>query len=177
MPWNKMDRINAFYKSPIGIIEIIGNKTEIVAVDFVKIQKTAVKSSQNIPVTRKCIKQLDEYFSGKRKKFDLRFEFFGTDFQKKVWIELTKIPYGKTVSYKYIAEKIGNPKAYRAVGGAINKNKIVIIVPCHRVIGSNGRLIGFAGGLWRKKWLTSKEKIALINEINHKSKEGNEKTK
>ena len=92
-------------------------------------------------------KELDEYFSGKRKTFDLPLKLNGTEFQKKIWQELIKIPYGKTISYKELARKAGNEKACRAAGMANNKNKIMIVIPCHRVIGSNGKLTGYAGGL------------------------------
>ena len=101
---------------------------------------------------------MNEYFSGERKKFDLPLYFEGTEFQKSVWNELRKIPYGTTVSYKDIAEGINNEKAVRAVGNANNKNKIMIIVPCHRVIGKNGKLVGFAGGLDKKEFLLEHEK-------------------
>ena len=109
-------------------------------------------------VLDKALKQMNEYFSGERKKFDLPLYFEGTEFQKSVWNELRKIPYGTTVSYKDIAEGINNEKAVRAVGNANNKNKIMIIVPCHRVIGKNGKLVGFAGGLDKKEFLLEHEK-------------------
>ncbi len=98
-------------------------------------------------------KQLDEYFAGKRKTFDLRLNPKGTPFQKKVWAALCEIPYGKTASYKEIAQAVGNPDAARAVGMACNKNPIAIVIPCHRVVGSNGALTGYASGLDRKKQL------------------------
>ncbi len=100
-----------------------------------------------------CIKQLDEYFNCNRKNFSLKLYLVGTEFQKRVWNELLKIPFGKTVTYKDIAIGIRNHKAVRAVGNANNKNNISIIIPCHRVIGSDGKLVGYGGGLWRKKWL------------------------
>lgn len=103
------------------------------------------------------ILQLEEYFLGKRKIFDLPLEFNGTDFQKSVWRSLLEIPYGKSATYKDIAKMIGNEKAVRAVGGANNKNKIMIVVPCHRVIGSNGKLVGYAGGLEKKAFLLNLE--------------------
>lgn len=101
---------------------------------------------------------MDEYFSGKRKKFDVSIVLEGTEFRKKVWKELMNIPYGETCSYKDIAIKIGNPKACRAVGGANNKNKIPIIIPCHRVIGTGGKLVGYAGGLHIKELLLENER-------------------
>jgi methylated-DNA-[protein]-cysteine S-methyltransferase len=101
---------------------------------------------------------LDEYFKGKRQNFSLELQLEGTDFQKKVWEQLQKIPYGETASYKDVAVAIGNEKAVRAVGGANGMNNIAIIIPCHRVIGADGNLVGFGGGLWRKVWLLNHEK-------------------
>ena len=106
-----------------------------------------------------CKKQLKEYFNGKRKSFDLNIKFVkGTGFQLKVWNALKEIPYGEKVTYKYIAEKINNPKAVRAVGGANNKNPISIIIPCHRVIGVNGKMVGYAEGIDKKEFLLKLEK-------------------
>lgn len=101
--------------------------------------------------------QLDEYFAGRRKQFDLQLAPMGTDFQEKVWQELVKIPYGRTITYGELAKRIGNPKASRAVGLANGKNPISIIVPCHRVIGANGSLTGFGGGLEAKQYLLEHE--------------------
>lgn len=106
-----------------------------------------------------CYNQLLEYFNSKRKKFSLKFKLTGTEFQKKVWKALLKIPYGKTVSYKYIAEKINNPKAVRAVGLANKKNPLPIIIPCHRVIGKNGKLVGYSSGLDIKEKLLNLEML------------------
>jgi methylated-DNA-[protein]-cysteine S-methyltransferase len=103
--------------------------------------------------------QLDEYFEGKRKKFDLLLEPMGTDFQKKVWKHLVKVPFGKTASYLDVAMALGEMKATRAVGSANGRNPIVIIIPCHRVIGSNGSLTGYGGGMWRKEWLLKHEGV------------------
>lgn len=107
--------------------------------------------------------QLDEYFSGNRMQFDLKLNLQGTIFQKKVWNELIKIPYGEVCSYKDIAMKIGNEKASRAVGLANSKNPIAIIIPCHRVIGKNGKLVGYAGGLDAKKKLLEIESSFINN--------------
>jgi methylated-DNA-[protein]-cysteine S-methyltransferase len=107
----------------------------------------ATKLHSNDPYLFEVFIQLNEYFSGSRKKFDLPLDIDGTEFQKKVWNELKKIPYGKTKSYKYIAEKLGDVKAIRAVGKANGQNPVPILIPCHRVIGSNGKLTGYAGGL------------------------------
>lgn len=147
----------AYYNSEIGLIEVKGTEEAILSVNFVDDKS---RGSPDVPpCVKECVEQIDEYFNGKRKKFTIEIQLQGTDFQKKVWKQLMKIPYGKTVSYKDIAASIGNKKAVRAVGGANNKNKIAIIVPCHRVIGSDGDLVGFGGGLWRKEWLLRHEKV------------------
>lgn len=109
---------------------------------------------------RDCVKQLDEYFNKKRKIFDLPFDLSGTEFQLKVWNELLKIPYGAVCSYIDIAKRIGNKPAVRAVGSANGKNPISIIIPCHRVIGNDGSLVGYGGGIWRKKYLLELESEA-----------------
>ena len=139
-----------YFESPIGRIEISGDEKGISSVEFFEDRKNI---SRNTGHLKNCLKQLDEYFSGKRKSFSLKLNLKGTEFQKKVWKGLLKIPFGETVSYLDVAKGIGNEKAVRAVGNANNKNNISIIIPCHRVIGSNGKLIGYGGGLWRKKWL------------------------
>ena len=113
------------------------------------------------PLLINCIEQLIQYFNGQRRIFELPLNQSGTDFQQGVWSTLTQIPFGKTISYLELARKTGDTKATRAVANANGKNKIAIIIPCHRVIGSNKELIGYAGGLWRKKWLLEHEaKIA-----------------
>ena len=149
-----------YYKSPIGAIEISGTKEGIVSVNFVE---GRVRSDATIPrVITACRKQIDEYFRGKRKKFSLNLLLYGTDFQKSVWQQLLKVPHGKTASYGAIAKSIRSPNAFRAVGNANNKNPLAIVVPCHRIIGSNGNLIGYGGGLWRKLWLLEHEGL-LVN--------------
>jgi len=147
-------RIIVYFDSPLGLMEIESDEGNIVSVYFLKEKRYNEKSTPLLVETKK---QLREYFNGKRTVFDLPCKVEGTDFQKNVWKELTKIPYGKTCSYKDIAVGIGNEKASRVVGNANNKNKISIIIPCHRVIGSNGKLVGYEGGLWRKKWLLEHE--------------------
>ena len=144
-----------YYKSPIGLIEITASEEGITSLRFTKSKKRIQRQSKHLD---DCVKQLDEYFNCKRKTFSLKLNLDGTEFQKKVWNELLKIPFGKTVSYKDIAIGIRNRKAVRAVGNAKNKNNISIIIPCHRVIGSNGKLVGYGGGLWRKKWFIDFEK-------------------
>ena len=143
-----------YLKSNIGVICVEDNGEKLISV---RICENA-ESNNMSDLTQRAIHQLKEYFSGTRKSFDLPLEMNGTEFQKKVWNALLDIPYGETRSYKDIAEKIGNPKAVRAVGGANNKNKLMIIVPCHRVIGANGSLTGYAGGMEAKARLIELEK-------------------
>lgn len=151
-----MEIYKTYYDSPIGAIEITATESGILSLDFVD----EMKKFNDIPqILKDCLTELDEYFKGERKEFTINCELSGTDFQKKVWKALEEIPFGKTMSYKEIAEKIGNPKAVRAVGSANHNNKIAIIIPCHRVIGSSGKLTGYAGGLWRKEWLLNHEKL------------------
>ena len=146
-----------FYETEIGIIGIRENNKSITDIFFSK-----VDTNDNIEETdliKECFKQLKEYFEGNRMKFDLPLDARGTEFQKKVWNELLNIPYGETKSYNDIAVAIGNEKACRAIGMANNKNPIPIIIPCHRVIGSNGKLVGYAGGVNVKEKLLNIEKI------------------
>lgn len=149
------EKYYGYYKSPIGILEIISSDQAILSVLFVDKIKTVIEATE---IIKEAIRQLDEYFKGTRIDFNLEIELNGTEFQKKVWNGLLNIPYGKTVSYKELASEIGNVNASRAVGNANSKNLINIIVPCHRVIGSNNNLIGYAGGLNRKLWLIEHEK-------------------
>ena len=157
-----------YYQSPIGVLEIRSTGSAISDVLFVNSWKGAKINESELPFTKprspvikSCIKQLDEYFAGKRTEFSIHTSQVGTPFQQSVWIELCKIPYGRTISYMELSKRIGNVKAIRAVGTANGNNSICIIVPCHRVIGSNGELVGYGGDLWRKKWLLEHEgKIA-----------------
>jgi methylated-DNA-[protein]-cysteine S-methyltransferase len=152
-----MKKYRTFYNSKVGILEIESTEKAITKVHFS--DKKKIKSDPGIPpIIKKCLKQLDEYFEGKRKKFSLDLQLEGTEFQKKVWEQLMRIPFGETASYKDVAVAIGNEKAVRAVGGANGRNNIAIIIPCHRVIGADGDLVGFGGGLWRKTWLLDHEK-------------------
>lgn len=147
-----------YLDSPIGIIQITANEVGITGVDFVDVK--GVRNENELVL--ECKKQLEEYFNKKRKIFTVKLALSGTQFQNSVWQALQRIPYGNTVTYKDIALSIGEKKSYRAVGNANNKNKIAIIIPCHRVIGSNGKLIGYAGGLDKKTWLLNHE-IEAIN--------------
>lgn len=146
----------AYYKSPIGTIEVKGNSKEIHSIYFIEedISTTLEVTSGEI---KKCVQQLDEYFLGNRKEFELNLSPSGTEFQGKVWTELLKVPFGKTRSYLEQSKKLGDVKAIRAVASANGKNPISIIIPCHRIVGSDGSLTGYAGGVWRKKWLLEHE--------------------
>ncbi|MEG2291367.1 MAG: methylated-DNA--[protein]-cysteine S-methyltransferase [Romboutsia sp.] len=144
-----------YYESPIGILEISTTKEELISILYVDKKK---ENTQTNVILNEVVKQLDEYFNGYRKEFNIKFKIKGTEFQEKVWNSLIEIPYGETVSYKYIANRIGNEKAVRAVGNANGKNIINIVIPCHRVIGANKSLTGYGGGLDRKLWLLEHEK-------------------
>ena len=145
----------AYYRSEIGLLKIMGTEAGISYVGFVKEELDEYPETH--PCLKECVEQLDEYFNGNRKDFSIKLQPQGTKFQKCVWDQLIKIPYGETVSYKNIAEAVGNKKAVRAVGNANGKNDIVIIIPCHRVIGNNGKLVGYGSGLDRKQWLLDHE--------------------
>jgi methylated-DNA-[protein]-cysteine S-methyltransferase len=149
----------AYYKSPIGFIKIITTEKGISSLIFVddaegKEHRAGFNKSP-------YVLEIDEYFKGNREVFDLSLDLKGTDFQRKVWSELLKIPFGKTISYKELSIRLGDIKAIRAVAAANGANPVSIIVPCHRVIGSDGSLTGYAGGLWRKQWLLEHESSAL----------------
>jgi methylated-DNA-[protein]-cysteine S-methyltransferase len=142
----------ACYPSEIGPLEVVGNPKGILTITFVENELT-------LPACiKECLRQLDEYFKGKRQKFSVPLLLDGTDFQKAVWRQLQKIPFGQTASYGDVARAISSPQAFRAVGNANNKNRIPLIIPCHRVIGSNGKMVGFGSGIWRKEWLLDHEK-------------------
>lgn len=145
------------YQSPMGPI-LITIDTRLNSLIELKFVKTSLPNSKQPPLIKKITKQLDEYFSKKRTIFDIPIHYNGTPFQNKVWEELLKIPYGNTLSYGDIAKKLGKPLlTSRAIGTANSKNKIAIIIPCHRVIRSNGKLSGYAGGIDKKIWLLNHE--------------------
>ncbi|MCX6267208.1 MAG: methylated-DNA--[protein]-cysteine S-methyltransferase [Bacteroidetes bacterium] len=152
----------AFLKTPIGHLEVTGTENGIRTLYFLEFR---VKP-QPVPVClRACIRQLEEYFHGTRLTFDLKLDMQGSPFQLKVWNELLHVPYGSTISYSELAKRTGNVKAFRAVGGANGNNPVSIIVPCHRIIGSNGRLVGYRGGLKRKKWLLEHEHAFIQRDL------------
>lgn len=145
----------AVIDSPVGKMKLVADAVGLTSIQFLDSEEIL---SEEIPnALEEVVKQLEEYFDGKRRDFNLRLSPQGTDFQKRVWRELEKIPFGKTVSYKHIATRLGDPKVIRAAASANGKNPIPIIIPCHRVIGSDGSLTGYAGGLYRKKWLLEHE--------------------
>ena len=148
--------------SPVGVLKLVANDISLIAVLWENETPNRVRLAELIenkqhPILLETQKQLSEYFEGQRKIFDLPLNFEGTEFQQKVWQALLTIPFGETRSYKDIAEQIGNVKAVRAVGAANGKNPISIIAPCHRVVGANGKLVGFAGGLENKDVLLKLE--------------------
>jgi methylated-DNA-[protein]-cysteine S-methyltransferase len=150
-----------YYKFEIGYLKLSYTDLSIVGLVRAKENQILTNSNYSNSLLKKAIKQLDEYFSGQRIEFDLPLQFSGTEFQKEVWKALINIPYGETRSYKDIAIEIGNPKACRAVGGANNKNPIILICPCHRVIGASGKLVGYGGGMDMKEYLLNLEKSYL----------------
>ncbi|MEW7289327.1 methylated-DNA--[protein]-cysteine S-methyltransferase [Aquimarina sp. 2304DJ70-9] len=146
----------AYLETPLGIATISGDENGITSVSVTQ-ESTNEPSKEIHPYLQETITQLKEYFDGQRTVFDLKLNPSGTEFQKKVWEELLKIPFGKTATYLDMAKRLGDPKCIRAAASANGKNPLWIIVPCHRVIGSDGSLTGYAGGLWRKKWLLDHE--------------------
>ena len=144
----------AYFETPIGLAEIKGDENGLASISVLNEKKP----EGIIPeVLEDAVYQFQEYFEGKRQNFTLKLNPEGTDFQKKVWEKLKTIPFGKTVSYLELSKQLGDVKAIRAVAAANGKNPLWIVVPCHRVIGSNGDLVGYAGGLSRKKWLLEHE--------------------
>lgn len=163
-PKNKSQEIaTCFYSSPVGKLKISATSNGICEIGFHSSPRPAGERAREAgvrgnPYFKICIRQLDEYFSHKRKTFDFPLDVHGTEFQMKVWRALQKIPHGHTLSYGDVARQIKNPQAMRAVGLANNKNKIAIVIPCHRVIGKDGSLTGYAGGMGKKQWLLNHEK-------------------
>ncbi len=153
-----MQEVKHIIDSPLGKIAIYANDDSVTAVSFVKKEEyPAEDENADHPLITQCVLQLNEYFQGKRKVFDLPLQQKGSAFQQTVWQQLLKIEYGKTMSYLELSKRVGDVKAIRAVGTTNGKNQVAIIVPCHRVIGSDGSLTGYAGELWRKKWLLEHE--------------------
>jgi len=145
----------AFYKSPFGLLKIGIADEKVILVSIVPKQD---EQHQPASLSDKVYHQLQEYFAGQRTEFSLPYKFNGTAFQQQVWVQIAKIPYGQTVTYKEIAQAIGKPRAFQATGRAVGANPLAIIIPCHRVIGSNNGLTGYAFGLEMKKSLLNLEK-------------------
>lgn len=142
-------------KSPLGYAKILGDENGISSISVLNSEET---ETEIIPLSlQDCVHQLQDYFNGTRKNFDLNLNPTGTIFQKQVWSELQNIPFGKTITYLELSKRLGDVKAIRAAANANGKNPIWIVVPCHRVIGSDGSLTGYAGGLHRKQWLLEHE--------------------
>jgi methylated-DNA-[protein]-cysteine S-methyltransferase len=148
---------SAIYISPVGPVEIIEANGFIISVSFEDELVNHVQTFASKKVLQNAILQLDEYFQGTRISFDLPLNINGTDFQQKVWTELRYISYGKTITYQHLALRLGNMKVIRAAASANGKNPLGIIIPCHRVVGVDGKLTGYAGGLHRKQWLLNHE--------------------
>ncbi|MGK7393780.1 MAG: methylated-DNA--[protein]-cysteine S-methyltransferase [Candidatus Cyclobacteriaceae bacterium M3_2C_046] len=152
----------AYFQSPIGLLAINGNDKEIKSIRFS--DEFYMPPSATIPVeVAQCLVQLKDYFDGKRNGFSLNLNITGSEFQREVWRLLQQIRYGETWSYRDLAKKLGNPDAIRAVGKANASNPVAIVIPCHRVVGTNGDLIGYAGGLDKKKWLLDHENAIMPN--------------
>ena len=143
-----------FINSPLGITKIEGNENGISIISILSEGVVSNKIPENL---KEAVSQLLEYFDGKRTDFSFKTNPKGTEFQQKVWQELCNIPFGKTINYLDLAKKLGDPKVIRASASANGKNPLWIVVPCHRVVGTDGSLTGYAGGLWRKKWLLEHE--------------------
>jgi methylated-DNA-[protein]-cysteine S-methyltransferase len=152
------ETFTTYYHSPVGLLKIAGTPDYISEVSFHDVTQKNEGNKKHLPLMLiQCIEQLIQYFHGERRIFELPINQTGTAFQKEVWNELAVIPYGRTISYLELAIRTGDSKATRAVANANGKNNVAIIIPCHRVIGSTGELTGYAGGLWRKKWLLELE--------------------
>ncbi|HYE54750.1 MAG TPA: methylated-DNA--[protein]-cysteine S-methyltransferase [Chitinophagaceae bacterium] len=153
------DRLTTYYHSPLGLIRVSGTRQYITEVHFME-EAEAAAAPQAVamgPLLIQCVEELIQYFNGQRRHFEVPVLQNGSEFQRRVWTELSSISYGKTISYLDLARRLGDPKVIRAAAAANGKNNIAIIVPCHRVIGSNQQLVGYASGLWRKKWLLQHE--------------------
>jgi len=153
---------SAIYHSPIGSLKITADNQYLLAISFDG--QNATPQSAN-PVINQAIAELEAYFAGKLNTFSVPYKLTGTDFQNRVWTELSKIPFGKTISYSTLASNLGDLKSIRAAGTANGKNKLPIIIPCHRVIGKDGSLVGFSGGIERKKWLLKHEGVIQGEQI------------
>lgn len=151
---------NTYHSFPVGILQITASDEHITAITFCGAEPALEEqepASLLPPVMQQCIEELHEYFQGERQQFSIPFSQNGTPFQQRVWNELLAIPYGATISYLELSKRLGDPKAIRAAASTNGKNKLAIVVPCHRVIGANRELVGYAGGLPQKRWLLQHE--------------------
>jgi methylated-DNA-[protein]-cysteine S-methyltransferase len=158
------DSLVVLYESPIGWIEIEGSDAGVSALNFVDAKRGKRHRPPKGPLLAPlaaCLTQLDEYFEGGRTVFSLKLDLRGTAFQKQIWAKLLQVKFGRTTTYKALAVAVGRPAATRAVGGANHSNPVSIVVPCHRVVGSDGSLTGYGGGFWRKEWLLRHERRDL----------------
>jgi len=161
-----MNIYTASFLSPIGLIEIQTTESAVRSVIFVEQTERTVRAQaggSQPDIMAKCLQQLDEYFCGKREQFELPLMHEGTSFQQRVWEQVKAVPYGQTIGYRELAVRIGQDKAIRAVGTANGRNRLALLIPCHRVIGSDGQMRGYAWGLWRKEWLLQHEAFMLSN--------------
>ena len=159
---NRQETVTAFYRSPVGLLRISATDTYIREISFIDTLEGSGQEAEELKgplpsILIQCIEQLIQYFQGQRRVFELPIHQDGTEFQQRVWNELNAIPFGKTISYLEQSRRLGDTSAIRAVAAANGRNNIVIVVPCHRVIGSKRDLVGYGGGLWRKKWLLDHE--------------------
>ena len=145
------------YVSPLGILQLLEEEGKLVAVRFMNDSPIKETETTSSAVLLETMLQLDEYFAGRRKEFNLPLNPAGTGFQQKVWQQLLQIPFAETITYLHMAKRLGNVKSIRAAASANGKNPLAIIIPCHRVVGANGQLTGYAGGLHRKQWLLEHE--------------------
>jgi methylated-DNA-[protein]-cysteine S-methyltransferase len=148
-----------YSRSEIGLIEVGGTEREILTVEFVEHERPGYTSHA---IVSEGVRQIEEYLRGQRRAFDLPLGLYGTDFQRLVWRQVLTVPYGEAATYQDVADAIGKPRAVRAVGAANGRNPLPLIVPCHRIIGRDGRLVGYGGGLWRKEWLLRHEGYLLL---------------
>lgn len=142
------------YQSPVGVLILKSDGEAITEIHF---SETDIQEKNSCPALNQCCGRLDDYFSGKDLAMDILLKPEGTAFQQKVWAELLRIPFGETITYHELAVRLGDPKVIRAAGTANGRNPIAILIPCHRVIGVGNKLVGYAGGIWRKKWLLEHE--------------------
>ena len=152
----------AFYHSPVGWLELSATDKGISEISFKNSEPEPYPTGHLHSILSETIRQLEGYFTNKQTQFTIPLDLHGSDFEVEVWNQLPTIPFGQTVTYGDFSKRLNNPKAIRAIGSTIGRNPVVIIVPCHRIIGANGRMVGFGGGIWRKEWLLKHEGAILL---------------